>query len=135
MRKLFTFLLLLTLTLFSRAQSQSDHESVLKLCFTNAEMIESNHLNDKGIPVLVIVDSGVLSSSLTIKWFDNPIEFKTAQEITESNIQAFIAFDSLTLNDSQAVAGFSYNNQRENNVKHFILQFSKDGNNWINRSN
>lgn len=128
-------ILLLALSLSAASQNIEDKHNILLLCFEHAEMTVEDHLNDDGVAVLVVVDNGVLSNDLSVVWFDNPVEFKTMQAITDGNIQAYIVFDSLTLNDNQATVGVSYVRQGGNNAQHFILQFTKVGNNWIISSN
>lgn len=134
MKTWFTILMFTTAFNVSWGQSQSDYQAVLSQCFAHTGMIESEHLNDKGIPVLIIEDNGALSATLEINWFDNPAQFKTTQEITDTRVQAYIVFDSLTLTDDQATAGFSYIRKGGNDMQHFILQFSKEDNEWIKSS-
>ena len=134
MKKLRFLSALLIITISASSQSTEDIQNILHLCFEHAEMNTEEHLNDAGIPVLVIVDNGVLPNDLSLMWFDNPVEYKTRQIVVDENVKAYIAFDSFTPNDSHAEAGFSYFRMKDNSAQHFILKFTKVGNNWINTS-
>jgi hypothetical protein len=135
MKQLQLLFALLVLSLTCNAQSNEDIQNVLQLCFELAEMDANHHLNDDNIPVLVIVDSGVLPEGTSLNWFGNPVEFKTIQFIIDTGLNAYVAFDSFTISGNDASVGMSYFNKVTDEVFHFIGSFSKSGTAWVSNQN
>lgn len=129
------FLMLLFIGISAKAQLTNDEFLVLKLSLNMAEMDANHHLNDDNIPVLVVVDSGVLPEGTSLNWFGNPVEFKTMQIIIDTGLNAYVAFDSFTILGNDASVGMSYFNKVTDEVFHFIGGFSKSGTAWVSNQN
>jgi hypothetical protein len=135
MKKNLLFLMLLFIGISVKAQLTNDEFLVLELSLNMAEMDANHHLNDDNIPVLVIVDNGVLPEGTSFEWFGNPVEFKTMQFIIDTGLNAYLAFDSFTISGNDASVGMSYFNIVTDEGFHFIGSFSKSGTAWVSNQN
>lgn len=116
-------------------QTTSNEQQVLELAFSMAQMDSLHHLNSQNLPILVIVDNGVLTQGFNMTWFGNPVELRSAQDIATSNIAAYVVFDSAIISNNEAVVGFSYIKQGGSSITHYLVRFHKVGNIWIHTSN
>ncbi len=121
---------LITMTSLVQAQLTNDEVSVLELAFHQIDMQEQDHLNNQQIAVLVIVDNGVLNDAVNLTWFDNPVELQTMQHIENNDTNAYLVFDSFSMNGNKAVVGLSYVNNTADDVEHYIFQLIKNDQTW-----
>lgn len=125
-----TLIGIMTMMSLAHAQLTNDEVAVLELAFHQIDMNEQDHFNNQQIPVLVIVDNGVLNDPENFTWFGNHVELKPMQAIIDEDIQAYVVFDSLSVKGDKATIGFSYANRDKNDYSHYIIQYKKSGQIW-----
>jgi hypothetical protein len=127
--RLMLFLMLVT-TVTIWGQTASDQLSVIELSLNMAEMNPNDHLDNNNIPVLVIVDNGVLPQGIALTYFGNPVVLKSAQQIATEGISAYLQFDAFGVTSStEAHATFTYYHGT-NQGRSYQLGFSYLSNLW-----
>lgn len=122
MKKLRFLSALLIITISASSQSTEDIQDILHLCFEHAEMNAEEHLNDAGIPVLVITGEDVLPDNLILNWFGEPVLQLSMEEIEAQNIQAFLVFEAINFNTPGANVNFLYYSSQPVNDLSFRFQ-------------
>ncbi len=120
--------MLLVLSLSVTSQNLDDIQNILLLCFEHADMPTEAHLNDEGIPVLVITGDGVLPEDLTLSWFGEPVLQLGLEEITAQNIEAFLQFESINIYELEANVTFLYHSLHP--IQDLSFRFQKANGNW-----
>lgn len=138
MRKIFTFLLLATATLSSLAQSQTDHEAVLKLCIDLPEIQNLFPTDAHGDPQSLRIMQHAVSfdANLSLVKFGRDVEFLSKDQIYNRNTIAFLRFDKLDISGSFAFVEFDFHfdqavSDPNRNIVMISLSLAKQGTEWV----
>ncbi len=117
------------ISLGASSQTADDIQDVLLLSFENTEMPADEHLNDAGVPVLVITGEGVLPDNLDIHWFGEPVLQMSKEEISAQNIDAYLVFEHIIFNELVVDVTYLYYSSQP--VKDLSFRFAKVNGVWV----
>lgn len=119
---------LLIISSVASSQTADDIQNILLLSFENAEMPAGEHLNDAGVPVLVITGEGVLPDNLDIHWFGEPVLQLSMEEISAQNIDAYLVFEHIIFNEQLVDVTYLYYSSQP--VQDLSFRFEKVDGVW-----
>ncbi len=108
--RLLLSLLFLTLSSLIFAQQNQDIREIMNQCLSITEIqpyFQKPDCAENRKPI-VIQASDLFPADMQIIMFGEPVQFMTAEELTEDNILAYLTFEALEISGKHALAIFRY---------------------------
>ena len=131
-------MLVMLLVIHVNAAAQMAPNLLANAIFTQAELMPSQHLNNRNQAELVLLDNGVQPSFQNQMWFDTEIKVKTGSALRRTGRESYIEFLSFNvLNERKVTTSYKVHCAEGCSKYVHVYEFEYDasGNVWQITSN